>query len=480
MWEFRLPLVTALAVLLALLASLHLLFRKRDVRSAIGWMALVWFFPFGGVALYVLLGVNRIYRSARKLELDHGAFAEEEPSPCTEEALQACLPDHPGVSGLRTLGDTVLGVPLLPGNRMDLYPDAPQAYEAMLAAIERATRSVTMVSYIFALDTIGSRFVEALGRAHARGVQVRLIVDGFGMRFARSGNPVAALRKRGVPASLFLPTRVPRWMPFVNLRNHRKLMIVDGQQAFIGGLNVWDRYSDHGGSEPGLDVQVALRGPVVGQLQGVFAEDWLFVSKERLRGEAFFPELSLEADDQNLAMRRVADGPDDDFEVLRNLLLGALSMARERICIVSPYFLPDAGLVDAIATAARRGVHVDILIPERTNVRMVHHAMRAQLWQVLEPGCHVWLTPEPFDHAKLLTIDGVWALLGSANLDPRSLRLNFELNVEVYGREAVAPIDLQIQARIDRATRHTLEDHRTRSLPVQFVDNVARLWTPYL
>lgn len=479
MWELQYHILSALVLLASLVASLHALFQKREVSAAIGWIALIWFVPLGGAILYGLLGINRIRRSAQRLPLVHGEFAGQSPLTTSVQQLRERLPGHPGLDGLHRLGDNVLGAPLLLGHQLEIYGDSTAAYDAMLEAISQATESVTLCSYIFAYDGIGRRFADALEAAQERGAQVRVLVDAYGLRFARAGNVVSELNARGVAAARFLPTLAPRWMPFVNLRNHRKLLITDGRWAFIGGLNIWDKYSSLGDEPPNVDAHFRVAGPVVGQLQSVFAEDWLFAASERLTGTCYFPALEpLEG--EVLAARAVPDGPDEDFEALRNLLLGALNMATERIRIVSPYFLPDPGLVDAMATASRRGVEVEIYLPSKTNVWMVERAMRAQLWQVLEPGCKVLLTPPPFDHAKLLTVDGVWSLIGSANLDPRSIRLNFELNVELYGEEVTGRIDQEIDKRLEVATKLTLEEYNSRRFSQRLVDAIVRLWTPYL
>ena len=181
-----------------------------------------------------------------------------------------------------------------------------------------------------------------------------------------------------------------------------------------------------------MDLQVRVEGPVVAQLQGAFAEDWLFTTGETLDGPQFFPALGSAG---GVLARGIPDGPDEDFETIRWLLLGALATARDRVRIVTPYFIPDAALVTALDVAVMRGVSIDVIIPERGNLRVLQWAQTAQLWQVLERGCRVWLSPPPFDHTKLMVVDGAWTLLGSANWDPRSLRLNFEFDVECYGAE---------------------------------------------
>jgi cardiolipin synthase A/B len=463
---------TLLAVGVALGASAHAVLHKRDVRAALGWVALIWLAPIIGAAAYLVFGVNRIRRRAQALRLPEVRERPEDRPPAP--ALQ---PEAEHLRPLVQLADAIVRRPLVAGNALTLLEGGARAYPEMLGAIDEARRSVTFCTYIFDPGLAGEAFVEALVRARGRGVRVRVLVDAIGVRYRWP--PIhRRLRKRGIPTELFLPRLTPAWLPFVNLRNHRKILVVDGRVGFTGGMNVRDDFLPSAGRPaPYVDVQVRVEGPVVGHLQAAFAEDWLFTTGEALEGNDYFP--NLEAAGPVLA-RGVADGPDEDFETIRWLLLGALASARRRVRIVTPYFLPDASLATAMNVAALRGVEVDVILPQRSNLPLVQWAQTAQLWQVLERGCRVWLTPPPFDHTKALTVDGAWSLLGSANWDPRSLRLNFEFDVEAYDPDLTARVDALVDARLRVARRVTLEDVDRRSLAVRLRDGVARLLSPYL
>ena len=213
------------------------------------------------------------------------------------------------------------------------------------------------------------------------------------------------------------------------------------------------------------------------QLQDAFVNDWAFTTGEILDGEIWFPELK---DHGNVIARVITDGPDADFEKLRWTLLAALAEAQTSVQIVTPYFLPDPALVTALNLAALRGVRVDIILPGKSNLPFVHWASRATWWQVLERGCRVWLTPPPFDHSKLMVVDGHWVLLGSANWDARSLRLNFELNVECYGRELARAMAAIIGKKLHGAHEVTLAEVDARTVPGKLRDATARLFSPFL
>ncbi len=465
--------VAALTVVLALLASGHVVLHKRDVRAALGWTALIWLAPLLGAAAYFVFGVNRIRRRAEALRLPEVRARIPESLRPPPPRLP---PEAEHLRSLVALADGAVRRPLVAGNAVTLLEGGERVYGEMRAAIDRAERSVTLCTYIFDPGVAGDAITAALAGAHERGAKVKVLIDAVGARY-RWPAAHRRLRRLGIPTELFLPRLTPGWLPFVNLRNHRKVLVVDGRIGFTGGMNIRDDFVAAEGRAPFMDLHARLEGPVVEHLQSAFAEDWLFTTGEPLEGPAFFPPLRRAGD---VVARGITDGPDEDFEAIRWILLGALATARERVTIVTPYFLPDAGLVTALDVAVMRGLEVDVVIPERGNLPVVQWAQTAGLWQVLERGCRVWASPPPFDHTKLMVVDGAWALLGSANWDPRSLRLNFELDVECYDPALASRVEALAQGRIRRARRLTLEDVDARPLPVRLRDGVARLFSPYL
>jgi cardiolipin synthase len=453
----------------ALMASGHAVLYKRDSRSATIWVVLIWVMPAVGALLYLLMGINRVQRRATRLRRDmvrHRSSAQ----------IRA---EEPGthLAPVARLLNQVAERPLLAGNAVEDLVDGVQAYPAMLEAIEQAQRSIMFASYIFDSDGIGAEFVGALIRAHRRGVAVRVLVDDVDVRFSR--RPVnKPLQAAGVPVGVFNPPFVPARLNAMHLRNHRKILVVDGALGFTGGMNVDQRYwRPEATGEAFRDLQFRLRGPVVTQLSEVFADDWQFTTDEALRDELWFPPLASAG---NALARVIDDSPDGSADRLRWALVGGLTAAQRSVRIMTPYFIPDGSLITALDAAAMRGVEVDILLPQESDLPHVHWAAFGQLWQVLQHGCRVWTSPPPFDHSKLMVVDGAWTLLGSANWDARSLRLNFELNVECYSVELGARMDGLVQARINSARRITQADLNARSLPVKLRDGVARLFAPFL
>jgi cardiolipin synthase A/B len=461
-----------LAFGVSLVASAHAVLHKRDVRAALGWVAFIWLAPVVGAAAYLVFGVNRIRRRAQALRPAANRLRPEDlpPAPVLPADAEHLRP-------LVQLADEVVRRPLVAGNAFTLLEGGAAAYPTMLAAIEAAERSVAFCTYIIDPGRAGDAFVAALERARDRGVLVRVLIDAVGARYRWP--PVhRRLQKLGVPTALFLPRLTPVWLPFVNLRNHRKILVVDGRVGFTGGMNVRDDFlASPGRPAPYVDLHVKVEGPVVAHLQQAFAEDWAFTTGEVLDGPAFFPPVPAAG---NVLARGVPDGPDEDFETIRWVLLGALAVARKRVRIVTPYFLPDQPLVTALNVAAMRGVEVDVVLPARGNLPIVDWAQTAQLWQVLDHGCRVWRSAAPFDHSKAMIVDGAWSLVGSANWDPRSLRLNFELCVEAFDPTVAAQLDSLVEARLARAVPVTLADVDARPLALKLRDGAARLFSPYL
>jgi cardiolipin synthase len=289
------------------------------------------------------------------------------------------------------------------------------------------------------------------------------------------------LKEGGVPVARFMtnPMGVLR-MPYANLRSHRKILVVDGRIGFSGGMNIRAAFVHAlSGQDTNRDTHFRYEGPVVGQLLSVFAHDWDFTTNESLAGNLWFNHASHARAGQS-AVRCVPSGPDRSIMSTHNVLLGALAVAQRHIRIQSPYFLPDQQLIGALATAARRGIRVDIVIPGKNNLRLVDYAMTAQLDQVIRCGCQVWRTTGAFDHSKLLTVDEAWSYTGSSNLDPRSLRLNFELDTEIYDRDVAQQISARIDHVISTARLQTVEMLTALPFLKRLRNKVIWLATPYL
>jgi cardiolipin synthase len=478
-WEWSVQALSLLAVLAALLASGHAVVYKREPRSAALWILVIWLVPTLGPLLYLMLGINRVRRRAAALREDmvkHRTTPDEPIQPL--DVIQCTSPTQPPLVTLANLVEQVVQRPLLGGNRIEPLVNGVEAFPAMLKAIESARHSVAMASYIFDGGGIGTQFVHALSCAHDRGVDVRVLIDDVYVRFAGGASAVKPLRQRGVAVEIFNPPVIPARLHAAHLRNHRKLLVVDGHTGFTGGLNVYGPYwRPDAPREAQRDLHFRIRGAVTSHLAEVFADDWHFTTGEALRGEKWFPPLEACGD---VAARGLEAGPDESLDRLRWVFIGGVNAAQHSVRVWTPYFMPDTALIAALNAAALRGVEVDILIPTRGDHRLVQWAATAQLWQVLEHGCRVWMNPEPFDHSKLLLVDGAWSTFGSANWDARSLRLNFEFNVECYSSQLGGQLEQLFLEKRAAAKPLTLEAVNSRSLTIKLRDGIARLFAPYL
>lgn len=452
-------------VIIAGAVTVHVLLYKRNVGAAVSWIGIAWLSPFLGGLLYATMGVNRVKRRAKRLRRERLPLAMAEPGTAAAAA--------DSLSPLEYAVGRLTGLPSEPGNAVEVLRSGDQAYPRMLEEIERARKSIGLCSYIFRADAAGQTFHQALIRAQKRGVQVRVLIDGVGGGYFWSGT-YRRLRNAGVPVARFLHSYFPWRMPFVNLRNHRKLLVVDGRVAFTGGLNIG--VENVGGSDPlhrVRDTHFRIEGPVVEQLTDAFADDWLFTTGEQLLTESWFPVLEKAG---SVSARVITSGPDEDMEQIEFVTLHAISCARHTVRFATPYFLPPEPLTMALSLAAMRGIAVDIVLPEHSNHAILDWARRVPLRPLIEAGCRVWLLPAPFDHSKLMTIDDSWSLIGSANWDTRSFRLNFELNVELHDRDLAR----QLVELIRPELRMTLADIDSDGLLIRLRNSAARLLQPYL
>ncbi len=457
-------------LLLALLISFHVLISRKRPQSAAGWLALTWLSPFVGAVSYLVLGVNRIRRKAERIRAD-----VPERAPVVEPHVEPSVPEV--LAPLRHSIDQIVDSPLLPGNRVSVLIDGDEAYPAMLDAIAHAQSSVAFQTFIVDRDDWGRRFVDALAAAKARGVEVRVLLDGVGVWFSWP-TIIPLLRAADLRWDRFLWSFDPFRMAFINLRNHRKVLVVDGEVGFTGGMNVRGRFvASEQGQHAHRDLHFRFDGPVVAELMALFAWDWQWETAEALEGPTWFPTLAPAGD---TVARVIPDGPDEDQDKAAHAYLQALACAQERVCILTPYFLPEEPLVWAMGAAVRRGVSVEVVLPERSNQPMAQWAMGAALPDVLAQGVRVWTQPPPFDHSKVMIVDGQWSAVGSCNWDPRSLKLNFEMLVEAYSPELAATLTELFEARRDRGTELTQDALLERPLLLQVRDGIAHLFAPYL
>ena len=472
-WNF---VVVSVSLLGGVAAFVHVLLSHRDHRSASYWAALIVLSPLLAPLLYLFLGINIVRRRGK-------SYRSEGREPWHDPVPVNPLPFAPDSHAMRdhqllavTL-DKVSRFCFRHGNEVRTLRNGEEAMPRMLEAIRGARTSVTLASYIFEALGIGADFVTELAAAVKRGVEVRVMVDDAGTRY--SWPPIIdALQRAGVPARRFMPNRFLLRLVTMNLRNHRKIMVVDGAWAFTGGMNVREgNMLQRKPAHPVQDLHFEITGPIVEQLQRVFVEDWTFCTGEALEGSTWFPPLS---ENGPVSALGIVDGPDEDLEVMPAAFFAAISAARDEITIATPYFLPTPVLVASLRLAAIRGVKVRILTPSENNIPLVSWAAQTVYPALLHAGCQIYESPPPFDHSKIFIVDGVWSFIGSTNWDPRSLRLNFEFNLALYDPALATVLHRTFDEKCSVSREVTMASLAAAPLAQRLRNGFARLFIPLL
>lgn len=460
---------------LSIMVSLHILLKKQENKTALAWVALVWFSPFFGSLLYMAFGINRIWRKTKLLKSPQIKKTIAQLNKVKRNNESYAVSEQ--INKLSHINSNLIDFPLCEGNDIKPLINGEQAYKKMLSAIDKAEKSISLCSYIFDDDRIGKQFADALIKASKRGVEVCVLIDAVGLRYSFP-SIVYRFKNSAVKIKRFLPTVLPWKLTYINLRNHRKILIVDGHEGFTGGMNIREGHCISGGSQHKIqDVHFYVKGPVVKQMQITFVMDWLYATGHTLEGKAWFPALKSEGES---IIRGIADGPDEDINTIQLVLCSVITQAKKNIDIMTPYFLPNETLITLLKVAYKRGVRINILVPKNNNLKMVHWASQKTLRELQAWGCKVYFSQDPFEHTKLMLVDDEWACVGSSNWDERSLRLNFEFNLEVYDQSFVKKLNMIFTEKMQQAEKMKQDDQVKSSLLEELKEGFARLFIQYL
>ena len=470
---FSFSLAGTFYLLLHISVTIHILLFKEDVRSSIGWIGLVWLAPIIGSIVYVLLGINRIHRKALSLH---------NPKP-NLKTLSSKTTDQNSQDIPKSFQQFLkLGYHVHPqyfsfGNTVQALENGDEAYPTMCDLISQAKREVLLQSYIFNDDAAGQLFIPALKQAAQNGAKIHVLVDGVGLNYSSPSIECALKEISGLEFAIFLPSKKPFNLPFVNLRNHRKILVVDGEKAVFGGMNIAEgNLINTHPKDPIQDVTFLVTGPVVQQIARVFEADWQFSTKCKFSSVVHsFPANTPEKG----AARIVPDGPDSNYGKIAFMFTGALACAQKSVHIVTPYFLPEEETLSALEVAAMRGIDIHILLPQKSNIFGMDRAMRANFKRLLKRNIKIYRTPPPFDHSKILLVDGQWAFIGSANWDVRSLKLNFECNMECIDEKLASQLATIISHKIKKSNLQSLSSLSHQPWYQRLLDNTFKLLTPY-
>jgi len=476
-------------LVLGVVLTLDVLLTKQRPVSAVLWLAVVWAFPYAGALAYLSVGIDRVRRGAAARDASKALVAQRAAWHPTFErlAVNYAHPDpeeahkYPAQHIFRATDPAVRPNRVLRGNRAELLVDGDEFYPALFDGIAEAESSIHLQTFIFARDSTGRAVLDRLAARAGEGIECRLLYDRFGSTHAHLARFFDNARAAGVQVCSISQANPLKGRFQINLRNHRKIAVMDGRIGFVGGINIHnENLKAHTGGNPIRDYHVKLQGPAVSDLQFQFVEDWHFASNdppERFLEPKYFPDLEPAGD---ALVQIVPGGPELQGHGLADAFFGAIVAAERSITIVTPYFVPDEPIVQAIRYAALRGVSVRLSVPKRSNHWYTDFAARALFAPLLRAGVRIFERRPPFAHAKAVVVDDVYALLGSANLDYRSLHLNFETNIEIADHVFLDAIRKQVEAEIAESDELTYEQHRSRPLPRRLAQNFCCLFQPML
>lgn len=480
-----------LSALFWLVYGLSLLFvpvvitKKKRPLSAVAWILAILLLPALGVLLFFIFGTDRIVNKGRqkffankhlRQKLQH---LERVWSPAEDEKRNGSLaPEHDEIRRICKhfgLFDAV------GNNRIELLVDGDAAYAKMTELIEEARDHINLESYIFLPDETGTRFRDLLVRKAKHGVQVNLLYDAIGSsKLGWDWAFLRPLRDAGIEPQDFLPLRT-FFKPWnMNLRNHRKILVIDGEAGFTGSLNIGSEFLNDPARHNGRrwrETHALVRGPVVAQLQWIFCEDWYFATGEALTSPGYFQELNSAGDD---IVQVVASGPDAREEAIQKAFVMAISQAKESVFLTTPYFIPDAALNLALQLAALRGVDVCLMIPHKSDHRYVTLAGQSYFDELLQHKVRICSYTSGFIHAKMLIVDGSFVTIGSANVDLRSFSYNFEVNLQIFSCQVGRRAEEIFRRDLQDCTELDASSYGRRSAVQRFGENLCRLFSPLL
>lgn len=473
-WHVITAAAATLDIVVVLAVIPWILSLKRESTSAIAWILLVILLPFFGPLFFYLFGYQSVTRPLQRKKAHRARFRSQTSLVPSIEVDSAEPIDEPGHEGLARIATSLGATPPLAGNQVTFYHSGPPAFADMFNDIRAAKHHIHLEFFIFHEDDLGKQVLQLLAEKRNAGVQVRLLTDGIGARKFRGRSVVEA----GCEVESFLPVSLLRRRLQVNMRNHRKIVVIDGKIAYTGGLNVGDEYV--GKNERfgfWRDTFLRIEGPAVEPLQRVFIEDWDFAACKTISEEVYFPKAMTPGD---VVAQVIASGPDQEYKSIREIYLAAIMRAQERIWIMTPYYVPDQAIRDGLAMAALSGRDVKLLLPKIADHWTPHFAAQYYFNDLLAMGVKIHLYTGGFLHSKVVIVDGKWASVGTANLDNRSLLLNFEVNCLFHTQRAVAELEQAFQQDLEQSIRLTAKVFDKRQMTVKLLENVCRLFAPVL
>ncbi|MFV0379028.1 MAG: cardiolipin synthase [Mangrovibacterium sp.] len=481
LWENITSVLNGLYLLTVIFIAILIVLENRSPLKTISWILVLVLLPFAGIVFYLFFGQE--YRK-KKMFSRKGLDRLEHLRKMTQNQLGQIPETTTGYSEailskkhLMSLALNNSNALLTNNNKLEILTNGDKAFPSIFKALEEARHHIHIEFYIVENDTIGNQLREILVRKASEGVEVRFIYDDVGS-WALPKKYINSLREAGVQIDCFMKVRFPHLTSQANYRNHRKIVVVDGQTAFVGGLNIADRYL-YGIKNLGIwrDTHLMLKGGAATMLQVVFMADWYFVSKEILHGPEYFPPLK---EGSGKLVQIATSGPDSDWESISQIYFSSIASARERVYLATPYLIPTPEILNALKVAAMGGVDVRILLPQESDAITPKWSTRSFVSELLEARVKIYFYQPGFLHSKTVVVDGVFSSVGTANMDFRSLETNFEVNALIYNEEIAREMELQFMEDLKQSRQIIAGEWEQRPRIEKAKESFARLLSPML
>ncbi len=465
--------------LLVIATVFTVLHERRDPIRALSWIAVVILLPFVGIGLFVFFGQD--YRKQKIFNRKEIKDLKQFEHLSYRQLREMDNFSNPVVAANREIITLLLNnnkTLLTTDNRLEVLNDGEETFSSLIDALRRAESSIHLEYYIFENDELGGEIVEILKAKARSGVEVRFIYDDVGSwnlkrRFIRS------LREAGIQIHCFMPVVFPWLTSKINYRNHRKIVVIDGRVGYTGGLNIADRYLHGTKYGPWRDTHLKIEGAAVHMLQLTFLTDWYFATGIQLRDkEKYLSPAGMNAGET--AVQIATSGPDSDWATILQAYFAAINKATDHIYISTPYFMPGESLLTALKVAALSGIDVRIMLPSRSDSKIVYWASRSYIAELLEARIKVYLYTEGFNHSKIMTIDDHFSSIGTANMDNRSFEDNFEVTAMIYDSRVTDQIERRFLQDLEGCVKLTRKHWATRPRGEMLKESVARLFSPLL
>ncbi|MGQ7867945.1 cardiolipin synthase [Sunxiuqinia sp. sy24] len=480
-WHYTPGTVTLLYFITVVFIAVFIVLENRSPLKTISWVLVLVTLPVGGIIIYLFFGQE--YRK-KKMFSKKGLYYLEKLRKQIQDQLRR-LPQNEHLFNEKILGKRHLMNLLLSNsnallsnnNDVTVLKNGHETFPAIFQAIEKAKSHIHLEYYIVENDELGGQLKELLIRKAGQGVEVRFIYDDVGS-WRLPKKYIRELKDAGVQIDCFMRVRFPMLTSRVNYRNHRKIIIIDGEVGFTGGLNFADRYM-HGSYELGLwrDTHLMVTGGAAISLQIIFMADWFFVSKEILKGERYFRDLPVGG---GKLMQVVSSGPDSDWESIGQAYFSAIASARERVFLATPYLIPTSEIIYAMKTAALGGIDIRVLLPGKSDAFFPKWGSDSYVEELMEAGVRVYHYKPGFTHSKMMVVDGVFSSIGTANMDFRSLETNFEVNAMVYDEELAREVEVLFLDDLENSEELVLEEWTQRSRYRKIMESFARILSPMM